>query len=169
MQILTDAPVKIPVLGANDRPQKVLLLGFQDQDNLGLRYLMSAVNASGHEASIMTYGADPEIILKRIRREKPDVVGFSLIFQYMAPDFGRVIGALRDRGVTGHFTMGGHYASFEPTEILRRTPGLDSVVRFDGELTLVKLLHCLSVGSDWRILPGIAFRSEEDQVTVAPL
>jgi radical SAM superfamily enzyme YgiQ (UPF0313 family) len=161
--------MQIPVVDPKGRTQKVLLIGFQDQDNLGLRYLMSAVNASGHRASIMTYGSDPELILKRIRREKPDVVGFSLIFQYMAPDFGRVIGALRDRGVTGHFTMGGHYASFEPTEILRRTPGLDSVVRFDGELTLVKLLHCLSVGSDWRILPGIAFRSEEDQVTVAPL
>ncbi len=53
MQILTDSPIKIPVIGANDRPQKVLLLGFQDQDNpLGLRYLMSAINASGHEADI---------------------------------------------------------------------------------------------------------------------
>jgi len=124
MQILSNDPVKIPVIGENDRPQKVLLLGFQDQDNLGLRYLMSAVNASGHEASIMTYGADTEIILRRIRHEKPDVVGFSLIFQYMAPDFGRVIKALRDGGVTGHFTMGGHYASFEPAEILNRTPGL---------------------------------------------
>jgi len=87
----------------------------------------------------------------------------------MAPDFGRVIGALRDGGVTAHFTMGGHYASFEPTEILARTPGLDSVVRFDGEMTLVKLLNCLGTGSDWRTLPGIAFRSPDEQVMVAPL
>ena len=36
----------------------------------------------------------------------------------MAPDFGQVIEALREAGVTAHFTMGGHYASFEPTEIL---------------------------------------------------
>src|SRR5271157_2534144 len=169
MQILSSDPIKIPTIGPNDRPQKVLLLGFQDQDNLGLRYLMSTVNASGHEASIMTYGADPEIILRRIAREKPDVVGFSLIFQYMAPDFGRVIKALRDGGVTGHFTMGGHYASFEPVEVLKRTPGLDSVVRFDGEMTLVKILHCVSTGTDWRALPGIAFRADGGEVIVAPL
>jgi anaerobic magnesium-protoporphyrin IX monomethyl ester cyclase len=75
---------------------------------------MSAVNASGHHAFIMTYGSDPEAILNRIGRVKPDVVGFSLIFQYMAPDFARVIAALRETGVTAHFTMGGHYASFEP-------------------------------------------------------
>jgi radical SAM superfamily enzyme YgiQ (UPF0313 family) len=169
VRILSSDPIQIPLADPTVCPQKVLLIGFQDQDNLGLRYLMSAVNAAGHQASIMTYGSDPEPILKRIRREKPDVVGFSLIFQYMAPDFGRVIGALRDAGVAGHFTMGGHYASFEPAEILKRTPGLDSVVRFDGEVTLVKLLHCLGSGSDWRTLPGIAFRSDDDQVIVAPL
>ena len=58
------------------RPQKVLLIGFQDQDNLGLRYLMSTVNASGHEAFIMTYRSDPDKILQRIRQDEPDVVGF---------------------------------------------------------------------------------------------
>jgi anaerobic magnesium-protoporphyrin IX monomethyl ester cyclase len=169
VRILPSDPVRIPVFDPEGRPQKVLLIGFQDQDNLGLRYLMSSVNASGHQAFIMTYGSDPDPILRRIRRDRPDVVGFSLIFQYMAPDFGRVIGALRDAGVTAHFTMGGHYASFEPAEILSQTPGLDSVVRFDGEMTLVKLLHCLGTGSDWRTLPGIAFRADDDEIRVAPL
>jgi anaerobic magnesium-protoporphyrin IX monomethyl ester cyclase len=169
VRILSSDPMHIPALDSRGRSQKVLLIGFQDQDNLGLRYLMSAVNASGHQAFIMTYGSDPDAILKRIRRDKPDVVGFSLIFQYMAPDFGRVIAALRDAGVTAHFTMGGHYASFEPEEILKRTKGLDSVVRFDGEMTLVKLLHCLGTDSDWRTLPGLAFRSDKDEIKVAPL
>src|SRR3954469_6988923 len=102
MRILTSAPTQIPRLEPTGRAQKVLLIGFQDQDNLGLRYLMSAVNASGHQAFIMTYGSDPDDILKRIHRENPDVVGFSLIFQYMAPDFARVIAALRTAGVTAH-------------------------------------------------------------------
>jgi anaerobic magnesium-protoporphyrin IX monomethyl ester cyclase len=164
---LPSLPMQLPKCETG-RPQKVLLIGFQDQDNLGLRYLMSTVNASGHEAFIMTYRSDPDKILQRIRQGEPDVVGFSLIFQYMAPDFGKVIGALREAGVTAHFTMGGHYASFEPTEILKRIPGLDSIVRFDGEMTLVNLLNCLSCGSDWRELPGIAFRNDTE-IKVAPL
>src|SRR5262245_8963458 len=130
---------------------------------------MSAVNASGHQAFVMTYRSDAAQILARIRKDTPDVVGFSLIFQYMAPDFGRVIAALREAGVTAHFTMGGHYASFEPTEILRRIPGLDSVVRFDGEMTLVNLLNCLGTGSEWRGLPGIAFRNDEGEIRVERL
>ena len=169
VRILPSDPVHIPARDPDHRPQKVLLIGFEDQDNLGLRYLMSAVNASGHQAFTMTYRADPGRILARIRRDTPDVVGFSLIFQYMAPDFGRVITALREAGVTAHFTMGGHYASFEPAELLRRIPGLDSIVRFEGEVTLVNLLNCLASGSDWRSLAGIAFRKENEDVTVAPL
>lgn len=169
MRQLPSLPMPIPVCDPSGRQQKILLIGFQDQDNLGLRYLMSTVNASGHQAFIMTYRSDPGEILKSINREKPDVVGFSLIFQYMAPDFGQVIEALREAGVTAHFTMGGHYASFEPTEILSRIPGLDSVVRFDGELTLVNLLNCLATGSDWRGINGIAYRQDNKEITVAPL
>ena len=76
MRKLPSLPMQIPACDPNGRPQKVLLIGFQDQDNLGLRYLMSAVNASGHKAFIMTYRSAPDQILKRIRRDEPDVVGF---------------------------------------------------------------------------------------------
>lgn len=148
--------------------QKVLLLGYQDQDNLGLRYLMSSVNAAGHHASIMTYNPSPGKILERFYRDMPDVIGFSLIFQYMLPGFSRVIQELRRSGVTAHITIGGHYSSFEPEEIFRQTPGLDSVIRFEGERTLVNLLNSLAAGSDWRSLPGIAFRSGSNGITVTP-
>src|SRR5260370_23751317 len=47
--------------------------------------------------------------------------------------------------------------------------GVGFVVRCDGEMTLVKLLHCLGTGVDWRTLPGIAFRSDSNEVKVAPL
>jgi len=158
-----------PTTDLQGRSQDVLLVGFQDQDNLGLRYLMSAVTAAGHRASIMTYASDPEPLLARIRRDRPTVIGLSLIFQYMAPDFARVIAALRDNGVTAHITMGGHYPSFEFDEILRRIPGLDSVVRFEGEVTLVRLLDCLANGSEWRTTPGIAFRSDDGAILATPL
>jgi anaerobic magnesium-protoporphyrin IX monomethyl ester cyclase len=169
MRILNSESVRLPTLDPQARRQKVLLVGFQDQDNLGLRYLMSAVNSVGHQAEIMTYRSDPKIILRRINHDNPDVIGFSLIFQYMARDFGSVIGALREAGVMAHFTMGGHYASFEPSEILRLIPGLDSVVRFDGEVTLVNLLNCLGKKADWRSLPGLAFRLTDGSIHLAPL
>lgn len=152
-----------------NRSKKALLIGYQDQDNLGLRYLMSSVNESGHQASIMTYGSNPDVILERIHQFKPDLIGFSLIFQYMTPDFGRVIQELRDNGITSHITIGGHYPSFEPSKVLKHIPGLDSVVRFEGERTLVNLLNCLADGSNWRKLKGIAYCSEDSEITANPL
>jgi anaerobic magnesium-protoporphyrin IX monomethyl ester cyclase len=138
------------------RSRRVLLVGYEDQDNLGIRYLSSRLLEDGHETRIVAFGNDPGPLLAVIEEEQPDVVGFSLIFQYMVPEFGAVIRALRDAGVDAHFTIGGHYASFEPTELLRMIPELDSVVRFEGEETLAELVSKLDAGA-WRQVEGIAW------------
>jgi radical SAM superfamily enzyme YgiQ (UPF0313 family) len=136
----------------------VLLIGFQDQDNLGLRYLLSAVRSAGFSGAIATYTAEPTLICELVARVKPDIVGFSLIFQYMAPEFGLAIAALRAAGCTAHITIGGHYPSFDYAEVLQRIPGADSIVRFEGEATLVELIDRVTSRRDWRHIAGIAYR-----------
>jgi anaerobic magnesium-protoporphyrin IX monomethyl ester cyclase len=146
--------------------RRVLLVGFEDQDNLGIRYLSSRLLQDGHETRIVAFGEDPRPLLGVIEAEQPDLVGFSLIFQYMVPEFGEVIRALRAAGVDAHFTIGGHYASFEPAELLRMIPELDSVVRFEGEETLAELVAKLDDGS-WREIQGIAW-ADGGKITVNP-
>lgn len=146
------------------RPQRVLLVGFQDQDNLGLRYLCSAVRAAGHEPRIITFDADPARLIEQARADRPDLIGLSLIFQYMTPRFAEVIGAVRAAGIDSHVTVGGHYPSFEPERVLRAIPGLDSVVRFDGEATLADLLNRLAAGREWREIDGLATRTADGTV-----
>ncbi|HMO06646.1 MAG TPA: radical SAM protein [Paracoccaceae bacterium] len=151
------------------RPLRVLFVGYQDQDNLGLRYLMAVARAAGHEVGIETFAADPARLVARARAERPDVIGLSLIFQYMTPAFARVVAALRAAGVTAHVSVGGHYPSFEPDGTLAALPGADSVVRFEGEATMAALLARLAAGEDWRDLPGLAARLDDGQVKVNPL
>lgn len=136
----------------------VLLVGFQDQDNLGLRYLASSIRRAGFVPRIVTYRSDSSELVTLARELEPLAIGFSLIFQYMAPSFGAVIAALREAGVAAHVTMGGHYPSFDYAEVLERIPGLDSIVRFEGEQTLVELLQALASGADWHGVDGLAFR-----------
>jgi radical SAM superfamily enzyme YgiQ (UPF0313 family) len=155
-------------MSQTSRAASVLLVGFQDQDNLGLRYLMSSVHKAGFGARIVTYQSDPAPLVEAVLSQRPQVVGLSLIFQYMAPDFARVIQALRDAGVTAHITMGGHYPSFDYAEVLQRMPGLDSVVRFEGELTLVDLMAKVAAGQSWHMTPGLAFR-RNGEVVATPL
>ncbi len=145
-------------------PLRVLLVGFQDQDNLGLRYLMSAARSAGHEVAIETFNADPARLVARVTRERPDVIGLSLIFQYMTGSFGAVVDALRAAGGRAHVTIGGHFPSFDYDTVLRVIPGADSIIRFEGEATFVELLDCLGSGRDWRSLPGLAARLDDGKV-----
>jgi radical SAM superfamily enzyme YgiQ (UPF0313 family) len=149
-------------------PLHTLLIGFQDQDNLGLRYLVSAVHQAGFTADILTYQSDPAPLIRQAQAQRPAVIGFSLIFQYMAPDFARVITAMREHGITAHITMGGHYPSFDYAEVLERIRGLDSIVRYEGEATLAELLRKIREGADWRTIPGIAYR-HGDGIVANPL
>ena len=145
---------------------RVVLVGFQDQDNLGLRYLQSAARHHGHDCRVVTYATDAERLAAEVVDADPAVVGLSLIFQYMAPQFGQLVDALRARGFDGHITMGGHYPSFDPEEVLTRISGLDSVVCYEGELTFVELLRCLERGERWRHLRGLACRCSADDPTI---
>jgi radical SAM superfamily enzyme YgiQ (UPF0313 family) len=146
----------------------VLLIGFQDQDNLGLRYLLSSVRQAGFAGQIETYTAQAEPIVELASRLQPEVIGFSLIFQYMSPDFARIVAALRASGCRAHITLGGHYPSFDYAEVLTRIPGADSIVRFEGEATLVELMDRLDRGEDWRDIVGIAYR-RGDEIVANPL
>jgi anaerobic magnesium-protoporphyrin IX monomethyl ester cyclase len=148
--------------------RRILLVGYEDQDNLGIRYLSSRLLQDGHHTRIVAFGEDPGPLLRVIREEEPDVVGFSLIFQYMVPQFGAVIRALRDAGVRSHFTIGGHYASFEPEELLKRIPELDSVVRFEGEDTLAEIVSKLDDPDAWRGIRGIAWAGADGKAVVTP-
>ena len=56
-----------------------------------------------------------------------------------------------------HFTIGGHFPSLSPEQTLELVPPLDSVVQFEGEVTLLELVDRLSLGRDWRDVAGIAY------------
>ena len=141
-----------------ERSARVLLVGFQDQDNLGLRYLASSLREAAHEVRIESFGIESGPLINVARLWVPDIIGFSMIFQFMAPDFAQVINALRKAGVDAHFTMGGHYASFAPDTLLQLIPELDSVVRFEGERTLVELTASIISDECWQNTRGIAWR-----------
>ena len=138
-------------------PAEVALIGYQDQGNLGMGYLAAVLQERGHIVQMMDVRDGPDEIAKRLASRQPMVVGFSLIFQVFLPQFRRVASYLRAAGVTSHFTIGGHFPSLCRDECLNQFPELDSVVRYEGELTLVDLVERLIRGKDWRETPGLAY------------
>ena len=146
---------------------RVVLVGFQEQENLGLGYLAATLRREGRKVTIVDFQEDHRAILEVIKREQPIVVGFSLIFQFYVHRFGDLIRYLRRNGVDCHFTIGGHFPSLSYQHTLELIPELDSVVRFEGEQTLVELVDAIEADGDWRFLLGIAFKSGGEVVANA--
>jgi len=147
---------------ARNTTRPVVLIGFRRAGNLGLGYLASTLRARGYQVEILEFEDAFETILAVVRRRNPVVVGFSLIFQFYISRYATLIRALRSNGVNAHFTMGGHFPSLSYDHTLNLIPELDSVVRFEGELTLLELTDALGLGQDWRVTDGIAYRRGAD-------
>lgn len=145
-----------------------VLIGYLDQGNLALGYVAASLAQRGFAAQIIDVREEPATILRTVQHEDPALVGFSVIFQYYVPRFRELAAFLRDHGVTCHFTAGGHYPSLRHEEMLRYVPELDSVVRFEGEITAVELMECLVDGSDWRQLLGVAYRQGSKYLSTQP-
>ena len=150
-------------------PCDVVLVGYEDEENLGLRYIASYLARAGVTVELAPYRAGVrDEILAFLRARQPRLVGFSLIFQGMLPDFAELVSFLRAGGVRAHFTMGGHFPSIAWERTLALVPGLDTVVRHEGELTLLELLRSLERPEDWKEIAGLAFRRRGRALATAP-
>ncbi|HWR01441.1 MAG TPA: radical SAM protein [Chlorobaculum sp.] len=147
----------------------ILLIGYENQENLGLRSLIACLRQQGYQAELHSFfpGKDQEV-LDAVRRLKPRLIGFSLIFQFTIDQFSSLMRFLRNNGITTHFTAGGHFPSLRPAETFELVPDLDSIVRFEGEETVVELYDKLDEPSEWPTIRSIAFR-DGDKVVQTPL
>ncbi|MBK7584105.1 MAG: cobalamin-dependent protein [Myxococcales bacterium] len=149
---------------------RVLLVGSELEENLALRYLASALEAAGHTPELAAFSSagDSDEVLAAARRSKPDLIGLSMTFQRRAEEFGDLAGALRQSGYSGHLTVGGHFPTFCYREVLERYSAIDSVVRHEGEVTLVELCERLGRGVSLDDLSGLAHRAADGSLHVAP-
>jgi anaerobic magnesium-protoporphyrin IX monomethyl ester cyclase len=147
---------------------QIALIGYQDQGNLGMGYLSAVLQERGHTVQMIDVRDGPEKIADRLASRQPLLVGYSLIFQVFLPQFRRVATHLRAAGVTSHFTIGGHFPSLCHDEVLKHFPELDSVVRYEGEHTLIELVERLLNKREWRDTPGLAFLNDGQIVESEP-
>lgn len=149
---------------------RVLLVGSELEENLAIRYLASALEAAGHQAELAPFSsvADEAQVLERVSSFRPDVVGLSMTFQRRAEEFGELGQRLAATGFKGHITVGGHFPTFAHREVLERYPAIDSVVRHEGEVTLVELCDRLERAAPLDDVLGVVSRGPDAEPVVAP-
>ncbi|OOP56219.1 MAG: hypothetical protein AYP45_10275 [Candidatus Brocadia carolinensis] len=114
---------------------KVALVGAELEENLGLRYIASALESRGHEVEIVPFNSEFDIsdAVKRVLTFSPQITGLSMMFTNRAREFCRMAQALREGGYRGHVTAGGPFASFNSEQLLKDFPAFDSVCLGEGE------------------------------------
>jgi radical SAM superfamily enzyme YgiQ (UPF0313 family) len=148
----------------------VLLVGAEELENLGIRYLAAVLRQHGYRVELAAFSRVDELeeVVRRARALRPRLIGLSVIFQYRAPEFVALADRLRSVLPEVHLTMGGHFPSFAATELLRDCPALDTVVRGEGEFTLLELVNQLCAPDRWGSILGLSFRRDGQPVENPP-
>jgi hypothetical protein len=123
----------------------------RDQDNLDcVTFRAASLRGTGTPVTVRRSGTDVEVIRGSIPHRR--------LLAYLSVSRSAVCFApahLRREAVRAHFTIGGHYASFEPALLFE---GFRSSIRsFEGENTLL-IWPSGSPWPDWRDALGIAFK-----------
>ncbi len=147
--------------------KSVVFIAFLERENLGIGYLHAILSRAGYDVYIIDIRKDKEEILQDLKELDPLLLGFSVIFENHIYDFQELIEYLRSNGIQSHFTAGGHFASLRPADLFEIAPSLDSMVRFEGEHTILDLVNHLQKGKDWKKVAGISYRNKGTQVNNA--
>ena len=145
----------------------VVLIGAELEENLGLRYMVSALEQRGHTAAIVPFNEEVEIanVVSQVVNLAPDVAGLSMVFTGRAKEFCRLAGALREAGFIGHVTAGGHFAALNCVRLLNDLPALDSVALGEGEDLICELAEHLGDPSE---VAGFCYRPPGSSPRVNP-
>ncbi len=140
------------------------------REHLGLGYLAATLRQAGFTVEILDayFGGcsvrqTAEAILKRQCR----VLGIS-VFQSAARKTFDLLKHLRRGGLKAHITLGGHFPSLKDQEIMRHAPEVDSIVRGEGEHTLLELVRAVSDGAGFSEVLGLTFRKGSDIIRNDP-
>lgn len=148
----------------------VLLVGAEELENLSTRYLAAVLRQHGYLVELAAFSTanDMEAVVRRAQSSRPRLIGLSIIFQYRAPEFLDLADELRRVLPQAHITTGGHFPTFAAADLLRDCTVLDSVVRGEGEFTLLELMQQLDSPEAWHTILGLSFRRDGQIVENPP-
>ncbi|MCD4786392.1 MAG: B12-binding domain-containing radical SAM protein [Candidatus Eremiobacteraeota bacterium] len=138
-------------------------------EHIGLGYIASYLRKYGYEVKIIdSYIVNRTIAetVSLIEKESPRLVGMSATHEFLTAAVD-IAGCLREDGYDGHITLGGYLSTFLHDKIIAEYPCFDSIVRGEGEITIVELMKNLSAPSEWNSIAGLTYR-DNGEIRVNP-
>jgi hypothetical protein len=146
---------------------RVVLVGAELEENIGVRYMASALEANGHAADIVPFnsGRDAAGTVRQTLALEPAIVGLSMVFTSPGREFCRLAADLRDAGFTGHLVAGSHFAALSAERLLADWPAFDSISLGEGE----GIITDLAANPDHPArVAGLCFRAPDGAIVRTP-
>jgi radical SAM superfamily enzyme YgiQ (UPF0313 family) len=155
---------------ANPRDPHIPIGNYAVYENLGLGLIAAYLRQNGYQVHIVDGFAEDlqhGEVARRVIDFNPDLVGFACNFQTYDGVL-EIAAALRERLPRAHFSIGSEHATYAAEEVLRDSPWMDSVVRGEGEETMLDLARALESSRPLASVEGIHFRSGDAVVGNPP-
>ncbi len=148
---------------------KIVLIGADLEENLGVGMIAAVAEAAGHAVSVVPFSdaGERSAVQARVLALAPDVVGLSLQFQHRSAEFLELAAGLRAGGFAGHLALGGQYPTLAWREVLTGGHGVSAIVLHDGEETFRELLGALAAGAPLEGIAGLALPGPDGPLRTA--
>ena len=139
--------------------------------NLGLAYVASSLESNGYEVEIldqMVERLSSEEVCERIQQISAEIIGFTcntVQYGFVEETLKHLLNVKRKKRIK--IIVGGVHARIRPMECMN-LPGVDFVIKGEGENTIVELLQYIDDASKYRDVRGIFYRDEKDQIIETP-
>ncbi len=134
---------------------------FNSEEHLGIGYLAAMLRSHGFVVDVVHCNeSEPDAeIAERLAAGSPLIVGFNA-YAMTVRKVLLIAAALKEKAPETHICLGGPTPTFEDEVILAKCPFVDSVVRAEGELTLLELAQALAGQRPLGEIAGLSFRHQ---------
>jgi len=123
----------------------VALVAAELEENLAVRYIRGALEASGHTVTQLVFNEreDVETVAHQLATCGAELAGLSMVFTARAREFADLAIRARELGFSGHLVAGGHFAAFNAECLLHDVGALSSIIVGEGEGPMCHLANSL--------------------------
>lgn len=137
-------------------------------ESLGLGYVAAGLRKNGYEVEILDarlLGLSIEQTVENVLARNTDLIGFSMPSGVLFNQVSEIIRRVKNVSKDVHITLGGQYPTFGYKYILKNLPEVDSIVRFEGDYTILDLVKAIHNKETWINIPGLAFINNNEIIT----
>jgi anaerobic magnesium-protoporphyrin IX monomethyl ester cyclase len=101
------------------------------------------------------------MIVPQVRRERPDVIGISLISADQVIAGFTLASLIKEAGIPAHVVLGGKMITCWRDQLpgaLKLWDLFDSAIVYEGEVSLLRLVEALERGQDLSVVPNLMYR-----------